>query len=1304
MAHAETHTQPAADHCSHAARVASGALDLSIDWDTRSYQIAQRLQARNAWAAYLTPAELPWLAKALESPENWSKFISPRTEQWRASAPPPPIFDISVTKTPQETGSGSPMPTASRRPSEMAGSKRNAPPDGMVRDGDDVRIGKRPRTSTLNSLELDDEMMSVLSESDIDIAVWTNDASVASNGMSPVSTDENNTRRASPGATVQIKDCVAAENSLVCAMAAFHTRAAIYEQYVDALCNDECGMCKGAVEARRDIEEVEEALAPKAEPQKDDPEPSARVPSLMELNAPAKLVSRSLDEDEDYDDDDGEADEADEADKAMANKDEGKEDGEAKPVKVKTEEPERPPANPPASTDQQPAPADTDTPVGPVQISTRAVIRTLDEQDEAVAEQSRLESNRRAVREVQEQRAAEPKDMLVNQIGSLYHMKNLAQFIDNHRDSVSMSTRELTHLLSEVRPKRSKWASDRRVGQEQLYNALEQALTELKTMGAASAPFLTQVKRRDAPDYYDVIINPMDLGTMTKKLRAQHYNSKDEFWNDVQLIRDNCYMYNTEPGNVYRRNAETMLKKARHLMESVPNIVVRERDGSAAAAVADDFATEFGDESGDESQGARTIYGQREGSILADEGTPAPGSSGDPVNASMASVNEEFVAAVPPAAVQQPAQSALAQSLMRATANGTLARDPVSGLTEGIDLPLGEKVWRARARKLLLDHARQTDADRSVALSERRAPARSAKKMAAFDQNAHETFEFLSKEDLELIEQPGDISELLTVIPHASGGTGAAVARKRNEALDEKRMEWQKRADELDMHAYSFVCESETAAGLPQSESLVDQVQKDGVVKWLDEDCELTVAERFADLPSESAVLAAATAERPSLEAYAAGRMPNNRMWRGMADNIDQLRRIREINNKIWAAKLNLPVNFLAPQGRASGTRASMANGSEDAASFQTRDLYSDLATQPDPPGAFRLDASGSRKMLERVIALVLAHTGFEAISADAMSCLSEFIMDYMRNLGRTLRTYSDKYSRTMSGEAILAHTLYENGAEDLVELEYFVRADAERNGLKLADIYKNISKSYRDVVSDSRPDSVIDDSTLNGAYLTGDVGGLGEMGDDFFGFKALGLDKELGIENLAIPQRLWHGRAKTTGSEEAQPNPDDALPFPPPAPWTPVTTPAGQIGLVQSFLCEKLKAKNGVCPPGFEHLDAKPDSASKDAAASKDESKAPETWEAIPEDDDLPPKSRFGATRPKVPAPNYLTHPRTHMHVGSGKPVAPSNRSAKKKPAKTTAASKTAASKSSTAGKTTASKTTTASKSLKSTEPKKKK
>ncbi|KAJ2024874.1 hypothetical protein IWW57_003576, partial [Coemansia sp. S610] len=59
--------------------------------------------------------------------------------------------------------------------------------------------------------------------------------------------------------------------------------------------------------------------------------------------------------------------------------------------------------------------------------------------------------------------------------------------------------------------------------------------------------------------------------------------------------------------------------------------------------------------------------------------------------------------------------------------------------------------------------------------------------------------------------------------------------------------------------------------------------------------------------------------------------------------------------------------------------------------------------------------------------------------------------------------------------------------------------------------------------------------------------------------------------------------------------------------------------------------------------------------------------------DEKIPIRARYGASRPKVPSPNYLTHPRTHMHIGSGQPTtAQGGRSAKKKPTKTTTAAKT--------------------------------
>jgi hypothetical protein len=57
--------------------------------------------------------------------------------------------------------------------------------------------------------------------------------------------------------------------------------------------------------------------------------------------------------------------------------------------------------------------------------------------------------------------------------------------------------------MNEVRKNRSKWASEENVGQEELYEALEKVLSELKAHTEYSTPFLNRVNKRDAPDYYN---------------------------------------------------------------------------------------------------------------------------------------------------------------------------------------------------------------------------------------------------------------------------------------------------------------------------------------------------------------------------------------------------------------------------------------------------------------------------------------------------------------------------------------------------------------------------------------------------------------------------------------------------------------------------------------------------------------------------------------------------------------------------------------------------------------------------------
>ena len=54
---------------------------------------------------------------------------------------------------------------------------------------------------------------------------------------------------------------------------------------------------------------------------------------------------------------------------------------------------------------------------------------------------------------------------------------------------------------------------------------------------------------------------------MQKKLRSGQYKTKNQFAHDLNLIWDNCLVYNASPTHPLRRNATFMRRKANHLLE-----------------------------------------------------------------------------------------------------------------------------------------------------------------------------------------------------------------------------------------------------------------------------------------------------------------------------------------------------------------------------------------------------------------------------------------------------------------------------------------------------------------------------------------------------------------------------------------------------------------------------------------------------------------------------------------------------------------------------------------------------------------
>lgn len=82
-------------------------------------------------------------------------------------------------------------------------------------------------------------------------------------------------------------------------------------------------------------------------------------------------------------------------------------------------------------------------------------------------------------------------------------------------------------------------------------NHCQKILKELKSSNRCKDfawPFLEPVDAEglNIPDYYDIIKNPMDLATMQKKFDARQYASTQEFYDDIILMCENCFLYNKD--------------------------------------------------------------------------------------------------------------------------------------------------------------------------------------------------------------------------------------------------------------------------------------------------------------------------------------------------------------------------------------------------------------------------------------------------------------------------------------------------------------------------------------------------------------------------------------------------------------------------------------------------------------------------------------------------------------------------------------------------------------------------------------
>ncbi|POR35910.1 Transcriptional activator spt7 [Tolypocladium paradoxum] len=806
--------------------------------------------------------------------------------------------------------------------------------------------------------------------------------------------------------------------------------------------------------------------------------------------------------------------------------------------------------------------------------SFHTIFHTLENDRTAMLEQQRLEDSEKQLQaEMDHHNPSNVGGQAANQ-GSLSSanlgassltLKHLIARIDMKRDQVRASDAELRLLMNEVRKNRSKWASEENVNQEELYEALEKVLTELKAHTEYSTPFLTRVNKRDAPDYYNFIKNPMDLGTMTKKLKSLTYKSKTEFVTDLNLVWDNCLKYNQDMNHPLRRMANGMRKEAEKLIPLIPDLAIRSR----AEVEAEERRKQNGgdDDNGDDSddEPIMSSRGRKAATKGANKSRKAPsdqkedtpvvdqkpilqlnGLLGKPGREGSEAVDGSNGFATPPIAGSITPSGAINGHSGIASNADAMDIDGPSLNSMALNQAFGEAVEQAYEDEEYKLWKQTTKKDRALVAKERH--------LLFKDNNLNVDAPALlrSKSGMRrFVKHQREAEELgIATHPHLGSSTSATkdAGNKASETL----------AEGIDEEAEKVIPDYyDSLSNIPDIQTNLQWVEDgDGQV--------INQHEQFLRLVPSGTFVA-----------------PRSRLTKKMDANIHQIQETRKLATKISVIKqMQVQSQVYSNQFPKSNTEP-----------FVEQDIEPHFIADDGPVMA----PETCQDALKRSVAKILYHNGFEELQPSAIDTLTGIAADYFQTICRTFNVYRETEKMTVqtpegpqlrprfTPEEVLLHTLEENG-HDVASLDAYANDEVDRISTKLGALHERMKLHLTDLL---RP-ALSAEAGTDGAgafndgsdqFMSGDF--ADDLGEDFFGFKALGLDREMGLDSFSVPFHLLHSRVRNQYQMQTQVTGGtasdmfDALP-----PLEPVTREniQDQVGLVKNFFLAKLHA-NGDQP-----------------------------------------------------------------------------------------------------------------------------
>lgn len=738
----------------------------------------------------------------------------------------------------------------------------------------------------------------------------------------------------------------------------------------------------------------------------------------------------------------------------------------------------------------------------------------------------------------------DPMNLPVNLGAANLSLKHLLGSIQENKHKLKLSDYELKHLIVDVRKNRSKWASDEKIGQEELYEACEKVVLELRNYTEHSTPFLNKVSKREAPNYHLIIKKSMDLNTVLKKLKTFQYESKQAFVDDIMLIWKNCLTYNSDPSHFLRGHAIAMQKKSLQLLPLIPDIVIRNRaDVEKELEEMDKDKDCYEDE--DEVAGSgrkglnmgahKPAKAQEDESATenAENTTKAPGKS------AIVDANSEEPEVQPsiddeknlPDGDSQD-QNEIAQKTTDQVAD-QVADGKETKVDEAAELPsvqepideaideeededeeLAESqsfvvekdddrddveisVWKALTAKVRADICLK----RSICFEKGKLNGNS--KALIKDPKRLKTFEqlYAEHEEQKEIETQREKLEKESIMKN---GFQTMVKQEEDDQTSfntenaaENSDPFEKESNDIEIDGTTFLKEYDSVNCLPATvyagvDSKILDREEDACVK--------RILEEGNTKPS----------------AFLANR--DKGMTPKMNKNIELIQQIRHICHKISLIRLLQST---------SGTQSNKTNPNQIISSHQYKFEAIDESLDIDPVSQLQTHDYKNHKQLiwrfmRKNVSKISMSNGFETAQPSAINTLTELAGDYLSNLIKSVKIHHESNSLSREGSTeILRMSLLENGISRPDDLFVYFESEFSKKTRKLMDVKSKLEVFLKDLLRPTLQELSernFDDESQS--FLTGDFA-TEITGEDFFGFKELGLEKEFGVLSSSVPLQL---------------------------------------------------------------------------------------------------------------------------------------------------------------------------------------